>query len=224
MNSLSTGTTCTDFSCRRQRSHVREADARDPPGKAGALLLPAIAAPDGSLPAPPPGCGALSQSPRADCTNTIAFIPNFPLHARHYGRSVPGNSGSAPGNWPAPPRCTATHVEELLRVYNSAQQYSSPTPGPCRHHHRRHTPPVALPSQPGRIGALAPGASRTGNPERPRRTQQPHPQDGTETRRRPHRAARGIRSQSSMLSTPVPAAFDAVLAVPTVTRHRTVRF
>ncbi|ARF56575.1 erythromycin esterase family protein [Streptomyces gilvosporeus] len=34
----------------------------------------------------------------------------------------------------------------------------------------------------------------------------------------------GIRFQSSHLSTPVPEAFDAVLAVPTVTRDRTVRF
>ncbi|MEU5210333.1 erythromycin esterase family protein [Streptomyces sp. NPDC020742] len=34
----------------------------------------------------------------------------------------------------------------------------------------------------------------------------------------------GIRSQSSLLRAPVPAAFDAVLAVPTVTRDRTVRF
>lgn len=33
-----------------------------------------------------------------------------------------------------------------------------------------------------------------------------------------------IRSQSSSLSTPVPEAFDAVIAVPTVTRDRTVRF
>ncbi|MFI5522247.1 erythromycin esterase family protein [Streptomyces platensis] len=33
-----------------------------------------------------------------------------------------------------------------------------------------------------------------------------------------------IRSQSSSLSTPVPDAFDAVIAVPTVTRDRTVRF
>ncbi len=33
-----------------------------------------------------------------------------------------------------------------------------------------------------------------------------------------------IRSQSSALSTPVPEAFDALLAVPTVTRDRTVRF
>ncbi|MFJ9855037.1 erythromycin esterase family protein [Streptomyces sp. NPDC101150] len=34
----------------------------------------------------------------------------------------------------------------------------------------------------------------------------------------------GIRFQSSHLSTPVPEAFDAVLAVPTVTRDRTVHF
>ncbi|MFI0716394.1 erythromycin esterase family protein [Streptomyces inhibens] len=34
----------------------------------------------------------------------------------------------------------------------------------------------------------------------------------------------GIRFQSSHLSTPVPEAFDAVFAVPTVTRDRTVRF
>ncbi|WP_244943649.1 erythromycin esterase family protein [Streptomyces inhibens] len=34
----------------------------------------------------------------------------------------------------------------------------------------------------------------------------------------------GIRFQSSHLSTPVPEAFDAVIAVPTVTRDRTVRF
>ncbi|MER0484441.1 erythromycin esterase family protein [Streptomyces sp. Edi2] len=34
----------------------------------------------------------------------------------------------------------------------------------------------------------------------------------------------GIRSQSSPLSSPVPDAFDAVLAVPTATRDRTVRF
>lgn len=34
----------------------------------------------------------------------------------------------------------------------------------------------------------------------------------------------GIRSQSSLLSTPVPEAFDAVLAVPTVTRDHTVHF
>ncbi|MFE7357381.1 erythromycin esterase family protein [Streptomyces sp. NPDC057543] len=34
----------------------------------------------------------------------------------------------------------------------------------------------------------------------------------------------GLRFQSSHLSTPVPEAFDAVLAVPTVTRDRSVRF
>ncbi|GGV95983.1 hypothetical protein GCM10015535_64670 [Streptomyces gelaticus] len=34
----------------------------------------------------------------------------------------------------------------------------------------------------------------------------------------------GVRFQSSHPSTPVPEAFDAVLAVPTVTRDRTVRF
>lgn len=34
----------------------------------------------------------------------------------------------------------------------------------------------------------------------------------------------GIRFQSSHPSTPVPEAFDAVLAVPTVARDRTVRF
>ncbi|MFE3653057.1 erythromycin esterase family protein [Streptomyces sp. NPDC059152] len=34
----------------------------------------------------------------------------------------------------------------------------------------------------------------------------------------------GIRSQSTTLATPVPAAFDAVLAVPTVTRDASVRF
>lgn len=33
-----------------------------------------------------------------------------------------------------------------------------------------------------------------------------------------------IRSQSSSLCAPIPEAFDAVLAVPTVTRDRTVRF
>ncbi|SCK17966.1 erythromycin esterase family protein [Streptomyces sp. WMMB 322] len=51
----------------------------------------------------------------------------------------------------------------------------------------------------------------------------------TDLRPSPHDAERKpllqrIRTQSSVLSTPVPEAFDAVLAVPEVTRDRTVRF